>query len=510
MSTASDETAELIDAYCAGDLDEAGCASLRQRCRQDPALVGQLAAHRGLTAAVAALAEDDGQRTWDGLCHVLAHESPSRRLQLLARVQDGLPRSRHPASLWLAAAAVLLLAFGAGFWFLAERSPSSSASRSADGGLLVGHQQGGVWLERDGQRLAPAAWGPALQPGDRLRLADDGELVLRLDEDAELALRGPARLDCGADPARDWHLVAGRLRCYLDPHRSSATPLRLRTQRGGFTVTGTSLALQHDQQRTSLQVISGTVAVDAPGLAGHPAQAGSLVELDRRGQRIRPAIGDLDDPELLRFAPAARQRYLQGRYLLVGPITTGEQLWPVPVNAQVDGLLYPQRQAAATITGGRLTARNPAAEQRYLELRFGGCSLPAFTVAYRARVGRLGDGTPEVADECPGGFDPELADLPATRIGTVASGPPDAAGLGPARTHRLHYLLVGFDYERWQPVYEVQVAIDGDIVGHGFARGQPDRLLIALSRARLVIDQITVERFQAPAVVGGWSFSDGR
>ncbi|MFW5750780.1 MAG: hypothetical protein ACOCZK_03930, partial [Planctomycetota bacterium] len=392
---------EAIEAYLDGSIDDDAAGELLAQCRVDPDLAAQLAEHRGLVSALQASDRVQAERTWHSLAHALAHSTPSKRQRIADAVEQRLPRARRGSRVlrgrWLVAvvaAAVIALALSP-FALRDASGPGPDA-----GPALPGLVEGSVWLERDGERLARADWG-ALRPGDRLRVADAARLVLPVDELTQLDLSGPADLRIGGvAPQRRWRLEHGRLQLYFRPQHAPEEHLLIATPHARYRLVGTCLQIVAGSERSDLQVVSGEIDLESPGVPTTTVGPGVLVHSWAGRTDASPAIGSARVADgQVRFFPAAAARYAAGDFLIPEGLPSGHQLWQVQPDAAHDPQFYPQRTAAArplATPSGAIEFVNPAAEQRFAELATGSCPLGAFAITYRARVQWLG-GPPVVA-----------------------------------------------------------------------------------------------------------------
>lgn len=500
----SDGLSETIEAYLDGSIDEIAAGALLARCRADPQLATQLAAHRGLVSALQASDGVQAERTWSSLAHALAYSTPSKRQRIADAIERRLPRERRAARVvrgpwWLVAAAAAVLALASLPLVLSDDTGPRPDGTTPPPGLVAGE----VWLERDGQRLARRQWGD-LRPGDRLRVADDARVVLPVDELTQLDLSGPADLRIGAlAPQRRWRLERGRLQLYFLPRHAPGEQMLVTTPHARYALVGTCLKILAEPECSELQVVSGQIELESPGVEATTVGPGVRVQSWAERTLANPVIGSAAVAEgLVRFFPAAEARYALGEYVIPAELPAGHRLWGREPVAAHHPQVYRQRAAAARPLSqppGAIEFVNPAGEQRYAELVTGSCALAAFAITYRARVQRFA-GPPMVANEAPGGFHPPDLRIPPLRIAALPAVRPDSHDFSEALLHRLSYLHVGYDYATRQPVYEVMVEVAGRVVGRGFARGQPDRLQIALVHARLRVESIAIEALELPAL----------
>lgn len=210
-----EERDTLIEAFCAGTIDEAGARRLLAVVQDDPhqrrELVEQVRAHLGLIAA---------------------HAAPAATAEAITARLPGRRRAPWSAIAGVAAAALLLAVIG--WWALARDSDST-----------VELAEGRVVTLTDGRTtltdLPPAT---VLRATDDLRLVTGDGTVVRVAADSVFS---------SPDTERLWHLHTGRLEV------RAAAPLRVRTPQAEAAVLGTRFRLAHDAEATRLHVEAGRV-----------------------------------------------------------------------------------------------------------------------------------------------------------------------------------------------------------------------------------------------------------
>ena len=244
--------ADLIDAHLEDDLDDAGRAQLEAWLLADP----------------------EHRRHF--LRAVLDHQALQRlhAVHAPAGRQVRRPRGRKPArrAPWLALAALLLLALGAGRWLWPDAAmalPGPTVAEARDG--TVARDDGPLALEA----------GAALHSGDEVTVGDDGDLALRFPDGTRirLAAGSSARVEGGRTGL---HLLRGSLSAEVQPQRPGF-PALFATPGATVTVIGTALDIATADGETRVAVTHGLVAVrrDADG-AGVEVGAGQecLVAID--------------------------------------------------------------------------------------------------------------------------------------------------------------------------------------------------------------------------------------
>jgi ferric-dicitrate binding protein FerR (iron transport regulator) len=229
---------ELIDAHLEDELDDDGHRQLEAWLLADPAhrrrFLRAVLDHRALLRLHAARVPRSG---------------PVRR-----------PRLRKSArrAPWLALAALLLLAVGAGLWL----RPGAPATTT---GPTVVEVRAGT-LTRDGASR-PVAPDDALRAGDRLAVGDGGGLAMRFPDGSRVQLTA----DSGAqveDGRTGLRLARGALTAEVQPQRPGF-PARFTAPGTTVTVIGTALEVATAEGETRVAVGHGRVAVqrDADGAA---------------------------------------------------------------------------------------------------------------------------------------------------------------------------------------------------------------------------------------------------
>jgi len=170
------------------------------------------------------------------------------------------PRARR--TWWLALAAGLVLAAGAGLMSLRSLSPQPFARIQTLWGRVT---LSGVAMTK----------GAAVGPGGVLEIAAEGEAAFLVGRAAEVRLVGPGRVafDGSASSPR-LHLNSGRLSVQID-HRRADESFAVTTAHGRVEVRGTRFVVGYTEQSSYVHVDEGEVAAfRADGSAAFAVKAG--------------------------------------------------------------------------------------------------------------------------------------------------------------------------------------------------------------------------------------------
>lgn len=342
---------ELLDAFLAGELDEAGQAAFDALLRETPALARELADQRLMENALGVLygdgtadeqvrlsvlsvlhgKTDDAFKT-DLLKSVLAQDAQQKRDAAEFKhptPSTGTPRPipepairrprRRAWGAWAAGAAAAALVAAGAVWFAAPAAPAPSA----DGAFLLS-ASGGVRVVRGAETLAARA-DMALLPGDRVAVPDGAEARLGfVDDTTRLDLRGPAdlRLHRGGR-GKKVELLRGTVA--VDAPR----------QDEAFVIASPHAEARADQGRLVVEV--------APAFARLDVHRGVAVLLRGDGKSIRVPADH--------YAVAGKDVELAVR-----PLVPGE-----PASAKPDAIAYVRKiQGDVWIFDGSPAARRPA------------------------------------------------------------------------------------------------------------------------------------------------------
>lgn len=248
----NEATAQLVEAYLAGDLDAAQSERLLAAIddpteavgvRRRLVFAGQLAAALDRTPAEAVARA------------VLARlDAGADRGVVVAGVERALrPRIRRPALLLLAAAC-LLAALAAGLWWIRHETPAGCriATAGASAGVL-----------REMIRL-PATAGMVIRPGDAV--IADTPVGIAFADGSRLDLAAGSRLHLQPDaPGRRVRLEAGSLHADI---AAQEAPMHIATADARVEVVGTRFWLDVRDGRTSLEMYAGSVRVVRAGETG--------------------------------------------------------------------------------------------------------------------------------------------------------------------------------------------------------------------------------------------------
>lgn len=194
-----------------------------------------------------------------------------------AREVLGVERPRAAGSRWLAAAAVAVLAVGAGIFMWSTRSslPYGAVVESTGGGLFRA-----VTLE-------PIALGAELEVGERVLSAPGESSYLRLADGSRVEVRGRSELAIEARKGTTVRVERGDVIVEAAPQ--GAGRLYVSTDDCLVSVKGTIFAVSHGLKGSRVAVIEGEVQVD------HAGREELLYAGDRTATYAGYAGGPIDD-----------------------------------------------------------------------------------------------------------------------------------------------------------------------------------------------------------------------
>ncbi len=236
------ELDNLIHAFLDDTLDAAEAARLKRLLETDPAAMRRFVRLLNIHVALPAVARaEDGQAGPAARARKRAAAS-GRRLRLVPFT--------------LAAAAIALLAVGL-FLLQQRRSPVFGPEVFAQVLSIAGEQQ--ATLARDG-RTVPMEPGTALQPGDRIRIAQPGSVRLAYARHA-MTVRLSHRADLTLTDPQQAILTEGRAEIETAKRGRGEPPLRFVTPCAHVEIVGTRLVLYAGPSSARVRVLDGTVAV---------------------------------------------------------------------------------------------------------------------------------------------------------------------------------------------------------------------------------------------------------
>lgn len=206
------------------------------------------------------------------LDRALAELSAQARVyETTAAIRRALPGPQHPSPVrpvarfrrWIAAA-VLLFAAGAAFWFMqgsAEPAPTIAMVEKTQGNVSILRMPSPRHFAED---MMPAAAGQALQALDTIwTVGEESSAVIRFPDQTEIEIGPDSYVRLNDDPtqAGKWvFLTAGNLRADV-AKQPSGRPMILETPHAQVVVRGTTLSLVNSPQATRVDLEEGKVEV---------------------------------------------------------------------------------------------------------------------------------------------------------------------------------------------------------------------------------------------------------
>lgn len=201
-----------------------------------------------------------------------------------------------------AAAAVLVVAGGTGYWML-QRSPSAG-----DGPRVVVDSISGELFKVAGAAFTPLASGAALRENDIVRTAKNSTAVLRLSDGSKIELNQRAEISVTRDGGGSTiHLAQGNIIVEAAKQRTGA--LRVTTIDCNVSVKGTVFSVDAGTKGSRVAVVEGTVWVDhgekhdvlhrgdttSTGTAMSAVPIREQIEWSRNSAQYLAILGDLQE-----------------------------------------------------------------------------------------------------------------------------------------------------------------------------------------------------------------------